>query len=331
MVVFIKVLIATFFSNPTLFFSLTGNDSSEENGAKPSISKKDSNKNVVEKSRERTKKVINDSREKTKRAFDKSREKTKRTFEHGKEDITIAADIIKTDFSYKTYKTEADKRAFFIRAAKLFGPPALLISWYAFLLWTPFCSSSTQLVMFSALYLLPSPFGKETMIPTSVSAGAEGIFVALTFTIVDAFLVMFVAWNFDYIMRVPNIGKYAKTLETAARTFLDKPNFVNRAIKQLATIGIFFFVMLPFQGGGGANGAIIGRVMGLRAERIIIAVTLGTVVESFALTYASDWFLGLIPSWAGCVGYIIFIGAIIIYLISARRKKLKKNNAQQLE
>ena len=274
--------------------------------------------------REAAEKVVNRSKKRTKRAIARSKKKTRTVIKHGTEDLLSAKDILREEVGYSAYKREEDKKAYFIRAAKLFGPPCLMLMWYLFLLWFPVTENSTKLVTTSMLYMFPSPFGKETMIPTAVASGAGKFYVALTFTFVDAFLVTFFALNFDYIKRVPNIGRHAKRLERAARSFLDKPNFANIMIKQFATIGIFGFVMLPFQGGGGANGAILGRVMGLRAERVIIAATLGTAVESFALTYASGWFLSLIPNWAGYVGYGIIILALILYLIAARKKRKKK-------
>ena len=68
-------------------------------------------------------------------------------------------------------------------------------------------------------------------------------------------------------------------------------------------------------------GAIVGRVMGLRPARVIIPVILGSMVESFALTYASSYFLSFIPDWAGYVGYGLVFLAIVIYFIAYRRKK----------
>ncbi len=276
-----------------------------------------------------SKKIVSSSKSTTKKAINGSVKKTKKAINSGKEDIESAKNIIKEEMGYQAYAREENKRAYFIRVAKLFGPFGFLILWYIFLLWWPNVKSGTDVASTSMIYLLPSFLGKESMIPAALSAGGDAWIVALTFTFVDAFLVLLVALNFDYIKQIPNIGRVTTAIERSSRKFLDKDRWLNLLIKQFATIGLFFFVMLPFQGGGGANGAIVGRVMGLKPLRVIIPVILGSAVESFALAYSASFFLSLIPDWTSYVGYIIVGLALIFYLIAWMKKARERKRKEE--
>ncbi|MCD6461151.1 MAG: small multi-drug export protein [Thermoplasmata archaeon] len=147
-----------------------------------------------------------------------------------------------------------------------------------------------------AAYFFP-PLGKESVIPILVYSlktggygygplevmGLAGGVVAFT----DIVVALFLMWNFDLALKIPLIGPQIKKMEVKGGNYLRKKPWIRR----MAFIGVVLFVMFPFQGSGGVGATILGRLIGMKKERVFYAITLGAVLGCYTIA-ALAYYLG---------------------------------------
>jgi len=86
--------------------------------------------------------------------------------------------------------------------------------------------------------------------------------------------------NFNLLYYLPFIGNLIKKFEKAGHKTLERRKW----IKRLSTVGLFLFMLIPFQGTGAIITFLIGRLAGVDVYRILLAVFAGSLVTTVTIT-----------------------------------------------
>lgn len=140
-------------------------------------------------------------------------------------------------------------------------------------------------------YLLP-PAGKETVIPLGIALGIPWWYIALAIAVVDTETGLFMALNFDLAYRIPWLGGLLARFTDKTTLFLKDHLW----IEGLSVFGIMLMVMVPFLGSGGIRGSIAGKLLGIKAYLVFIAIVSGALIGCFSIALGSDAIIGLLCS-----------------------------------
>ncbi len=80
--------------------------------------------------------------------------------------------------------------------------------------------------------------------------------------------------NFDIAIKIPFLGGLILRSETKGHDSLEKYPW----IRGLAFLGIALFIAIPFNGTNAVIGAIIGRIIGMKALYAWLAVAIGSIL-----------------------------------------------------
>jgi uncharacterized membrane protein len=176
-------------------------------------------------------------------------------------------------------ETDLDKKKTDVRIFQFIFP------WF---LWVVFATLTTSLVLILGawgeaqemlyvwiFYTIP-PLGKETIIPTVVANGVPPLIAGLSVTLVDVIFSLFLIWNYDWVKKIPVLGKMLERTEEKGRQKVSK----NKWFKRLTFTATTFFVLIPASGSGGIGGTIFGRIVGMKPYRVLLAVVIGSLIGS---------------------------------------------------
>ncbi len=124
--------------------------------------------------------------------------------------------------------------------------------------------------------------GKEAGLPVGISAGADPVMMGFFIFFADAAATCFIYPPLHY----------------AIRKWMDRPDFLGRYLRHVrdrglekrglvtrhGTAGLFLFMLVPFAINGPLFGAILGRMMGLRAFQIVPTLLIAIAVTTIAWT-----------------------------------------------
>lgn len=127
-------------------------------------------------------------------------------------------------------------------------------------------------------YLLP-PAGKESVIPAGLLLGEPWWLIASITLVMDLCCSLFVAMNLDLVLRIPILGPFVARFMEGGRAFLEARPWLER----LSFVGLIIFVIVPFQGSGGVNATILGRILGMGIPGAVGCVLIGSAISSFAI------------------------------------------------
>jgi len=166
-------------------------------------------------------------------------------------------------------------------------------------------------------YFVP-PAGKETVIPLMVVAGIPWWLAAFSIMLYDLMGALFIIWNFPLALRIPWFGHWAERFMTTGREQFDRFPI----IEHISTVGLAFFVMIPFEGSGGVAASIIGRVLGMDYLKILISVAIGSLLSASAIALSAGFIMSLVESGiiSGIAGVGILVVAIIAVFIWGKRR-----------
>ena len=128
--------------------------------------------------------------------------------------------------------------------------------------------------------------GKEAGLPVGIAAGADPIMMGFFIFFADAAATCFIYPPLHY----------------AIRKWMERPDFLGRYLRHVrdrglerrglvtrhGTLGLFLFMLVPFAINGPLFGAILGRMMGLRAFQIVptLLVAIGVTTIAWTIIYA---------------------------------------------
>ncbi|WP_298670238.1 small multi-drug export protein [uncultured Methanofollis sp.] len=163
------------------------------------------------------------------------------------------------------------------------------------------------------VYAVP-PAGKETVIPVGIGLGVPWWLIAACTVTIDLCFSLFVAFNLDLTLKIPVLGPFIGKFMTGGRAFLNNRPWLER----LSTVGLIIFVIVPFQGSGGMNSTILGRVMGFSARRAVGCVLLGSFISSYAIALGADAVIALfredLKLGLGAIGLIVLAIVVLWFL-----------------
>ncbi|WP_062399903.1 small multi-drug export protein [Methanogenium cariaci] len=105
-------------------------------------------------------------------------------------------------------------------------------------------------------------------------------------------------------------------------------------IEHISSVGLAFFVMIPFEGSGGVAASIIGRMLGgMDHLKILISVGIGSLISASAIALSAGFIISLVESGiisgiAGGAG-IIIVAIVAVYIWAKRRRKNNKIAAEE--
>jgi len=132
------------------------------------------------------------------------------------------------------------------------------------------------------------PFSKLSLIPLSIARGVNPLIVSSSIIALDSLTAVFLALNFNLLYYLPFIGNLIKKFEKAGHKTLERRKW----IKRLSTVGLFLFMLIPFQGTGAIITFLIGRLAGVDVYKILLAIFAGSLVTTVTITF----FSGLVRS-----------------------------------
>jgi uncharacterized membrane protein len=141
-------------------------------------------------------------------------------------------------------------------------------------------------------YLLP-PAGKETVIPLGIALGIPWWYIAPAIAIVDIETGIFMALNFDLAYNIPWLGGFLTRFTDKTTLFLKNHPWV----VGLSVFGIMLMVMVPLFGSGGIRGSIAGKLLGIKANLVFIAILAGALIGCFGIALGSDAIIGQLCSY----------------------------------
>ncbi|TAJ45613.1 small multi-drug export protein [Methanofollis fontis] len=148
-------------------------------------------------------------------------------------------------------------------------------------------------------YLLP-PAGKESVIPIGIGLGEPWWLIGASTLVMDLCCSLFIALNLDLALRIPIIGGVIGRFMEGGRGYLDARPWLER----FSYAGLILFVIIPFQGSGGVNATILGRILGFGIGGAVGCVLVGSAVSSFGIALGAGALLHLFrhdPVWCAAV------------------------------
>ncbi len=204
----------------------------------------------------------------------------------------------------------------------LFFIPFIIGFSYVGLLYLILGNTNTFWIVGSAMfaYLFP-PFGKETVIPTTIFTllGLQSIqaspvlaifMVSGSVAFVDVVTSYFLLYNFYIAKKIPLLGRWIEKTQEFGAQKMEK----NEWIKRLAFYGVAAFVVVPFQGSGGVGASILGRVLGMNKYYAWLSIITGAFIGSFLIGIVSYYTGGAIIMFFGI--NVLFL-LIVVFLIIA--------------
>jgi uncharacterized membrane protein len=169
------------------------------------------------------------------------------------------------------------------------------------------------------LYYIP-PAGKESIIPLGIALGIPWWLMAIALALLDVLTGLFMILNFGIALRLPYLGPWISRFIASGNDFMQERPWLAR----WRTLGVAFFVFLPFQGTGGVGATIVGMMVGLSPEMILLAIALGGSAEClmFALSSELIWNLIITNVYLGVgVAGLVILAALLTFLLFRRRER----------
>ncbi len=168
-----------------------------------------------------------------------------------------------------------------------------------------------------AAYFFP-PFGKESVIPLGISLGIHPAIMAISVAMIDVLVGLFLLWNYKALYYIPLLGKWARKTEMKAKKMIEE----GRGFSKLAFLGLILFVIVPFQGSGAVSATIIGKMSGMDAKKVWLAIIIGALAGTFMVAYSfnliittfrSDFLLGIT---------LVATVVVVVTILFLRSKKI---------
>ncbi len=195
---------------------------------------------------------------------------------------------------------------------RLLGPPILL----AALLASAFLAlreRTPELLGWLAIYVVP-PAGKESVIPALLARGFDPFLVFTYIVGLDILVGLFVLWNYDRLLALPHVGDLLKWIRNRWTTKLDEKPW----LENLTFTGVLLFIAIPLQGSGGLAGALLGRTLGMRTYRVLVAVTLGSALAVFAVVNLSTALLAALQVGWGWAAMVLLGASMVTYSLMSK-------------
>ena len=228
------------------------------------------------------------------------------------------------------FTTELEEKSLGVILFQLTFP--FLLSFLGLLIIYEYCVTLYSGDMFWTLgalmlaYFFP-PAGKESLIPIAISKGIPYYLIALALSFIDAMVSLFLIWNYDYAKKIPFFGYLLKYVEKKGREIISESKWLSK----FTFIVLVLFVMIPFQGTGGAGATVIGRMIGMNPYKVLSAVIIGALLGTFLVALLSKSAIETLK--VGTTGVLVALLAVLLpfyfynYYLKGKRKRVVDNES----
>ena len=162
-------------------------------------------------------------------------------------------------------------------------------------------------------------FAGKFIILAGVSSDLGPWVLAAVVVYLDVIVALILAYNLDVIYRLPWIGGKLLGLQEYGRYTLRQKPYLRR----LSFIGLAVFVLFPIAATGAVGGSILGRLLGMRPYRIVLAIATGSVVGCSAMAAFAEVLASILEPikdkwWFHAIG-VAAVGAFVLVLIRRYR------------
>lgn len=175
-------------------------------------------------------------------------------------------------------------------------------------------------------YFIP-PSGKESIAPIGIGLGIPWWLMALTMTLLDIITSLFMIMNFALMLRIPRLGPWIEKTTATGKEYMAEHPWIAR----WRVPGVALFVMLPLQGTGGVGATVVGLIAGLTPGEILLAVVIGSTIESLLFALGSEliWRLILTNLALGLiVAFAAILAMILLVILLHRQFSLQKETGK---
>ena len=130
--------------------------------------------------------------------------------------------------------------------------------------------------------------GEISSIVVGCALGLNPFIPALIVTYIESDISLFITLNFDYLIKIPRLGKYIAAYEKKAENIIKK----RKSLRNISFFFIFIMMFIPLHGTGAITMTLVGRILALGEKATWLAVTLGSLARS--LLIASLIYVGII-------------------------------------
>lgn len=176
-------------------------------------------------------------------------------------------------FELKDYLSEnLDKKETWVTFTKFFTPFGIAGIVALAIIWTDYLELGG--VILSYFFPPTSLLGRMWAIPFGLRLGLNLWSVIGAVVFVDLVTSLFMVWNFDIVIKIPFLGRLVLRSEKKGHESLEKYPW----IRGLAFLGIALFIAIPFNGTNAVIGTIIGKIIGMKALYVWLAVVIGSIL-----------------------------------------------------
>ncbi|RZN61285.1 small multi-drug export protein [Methanonatronarchaeum sp. AMET6-2] len=167
-----------------------------------------------------------------------------------------------------------------------------------------------------AAHILP-PFGRETVIPTGIALGVSPLAMAGLMVLLELIVAAFMVWNYDLVKKIPGLGGVVRSIEYTGRDRLRSFGWANK----FAFAAIALLVLIPFQGSGTITASITGRIIGMRAMDVWLAIAVGGGMGNILVAYFADAVIAILGDYVFIAIVILIFAGLAAYISTGRGKK----------
>lgn len=150
------------------------------------------------------------------------------------------------------------------------------------------------------------------------------ILISIIFNITLLFIFYpLIIYFYEHLIEIKIIGKVIGSAINKSKKYQSK-------IEKWGTLGLIFFVWIPFFSTGALVGAIIGTLIGMRTIVVICVVILGMISSAISWTFAFDY-LFKFAEGAGKIIPTLFVGLILGTALFHRLYKLYRQVKQKIK
>ena len=165
-----------------------------------------------------------------------------------------------------------DKKETLVAFTKFFAPFGIAGIVALAIIWTDYLELGG--VILSYFFPPTSLLGRLWAIPFGLRLGLKLWSVIGAVVFVDLVTSLFMVWNFDIVIKIPFLGRLVLRSEKKGHESLEKYPW----IRGLAFLGISLFIAIPFNGTNAVIGTIIGKIIGMKALYVWLAVVIGSIL-----------------------------------------------------
>jgi uncharacterized membrane protein len=143
----------------------------------------------------------------------------------------------------------------------------------------------------------------------------------------DVITAALLAFNLDVFYRIPQMGPSLRRLQDYGRYTLRKKPWLRR----LSFVGIVLFVLFPVAATGAVGGSILGRLLGMRPYRLVLAIAIGSCLGCTTMAVGADAIRDAAEHmrddpWFRAAGFAVVV--LIVALLWVRYRAIQREMAQ---